>query len=1505
MRKRLIFLFLVTSFFTVFNFCSTASAYISIKDGYFWDSEKDDYWLPHGIAYQTWNRPLGMWQTTDQIDYDLDEMVKAHVSSIRVDFVWKHIEEAGDNQFDWTNYDYLLQACAERGIKVFALIGYQWPPDWFPGNPGEEEEDPGWYTMHPPGLGPDGIYHSRRYTSDIISFEDPEARAQYTEFLAAVASRYKDNPTIAGWIVGNEYGYLGLWSGRQDGYDSECENAFRVWLSNFYTGDIDRLNSFWGTSYASFDEVVMPEIYDRDNPAWWDLVQWREDSVANFVAIGAEAVKTSDPNHLLSYATVGMQWGEEDWRYHAEDAAKIAKACRDMGAPLDFWSINNYPWDLLGHESQTGQWGVVYAKWKTGLPVLCTETGFTSSETMYPGLNEDNQGILIRNSLWEELEAGAIGVHVFHWSDRTYISNREKGFGIVYPDRRVKPAFWHVRDTYNLMDQIDATHLFAGSNDPPADVAFYWSAAVDQMYNRYECNMQQLYGPLERLGLEPTFINRQQLIAGEYTKYKAIILPRNMRMYPGELKFIRTKVIPAGVNVYADADLPGMQDYHVRTLSDFVSEVKDIFGIDATDTSGYDDPVGNEWYGINFVPIDVNIIQDLYPLTSGRVDTFRVWKYSNQTIPTTGTVYATHSNGKPALAMKDHTTSKAAITTFSLGDIKPDGDGNSIPDIIPWAQHYDWLKAIFLTGFGIEPTLNLTSSQYVLADYRTTKDGSILVSFKNYRNDEDQTVTLTTDLIKGKTVENLTKGGIIETNSDGVISITLEADDHQLLYAYDGAPSAKVRISDARATVHPLGDESYPVKIWYDTQGATYNLVVDFRDSTKIYGTANTVVTGAGEETLWVYIPDANFADSGYESTPEGGEYYFEAYLDGSGTKVAQNTHETQLLWGIKPTTLPTILTKGSFYNINIRWESLPEYLWWEVTPLFREEAFPGRILVYKSSKTQAFDSSHYAKVDQVCAWLEDLGYQRAELGVWEPTKGYYILEDTALGMYGEPLDLNWGYLKEFYSTVILPSVYVMNDNECANLITYLERGLFTVISTDGSVGFMKPDGRRGRGRIEKIFGVGTGNRYISSLEYITVTDNSHYVTKDYYEGAIIFAGIPTHARTWTHLTTGRAVATIRNGRRSIPILISNKYGPYGSKTFVFNFGIDNYNHLTGNFKTISKSAHEWANRESYKIKWQLKYPTVNPDDGDLTVKEVEYWTIKGTGSATLAFSLPSTCLTADDLYWLGFVYPWDATDPWVEQKGSYTSLNDPGYDRIKVLGPGVEIIGTASYIYAGRTWDIWEAYNTAGAAYELNLAFKEKGDNGDGVSNETYWSMSESVTGLNEAIQYFGYVPDYDPAYNDYKSSTKGGKYKWSTWFTGISGTNDFEVKLYFAPRLKVESPSFPTTVFAGTVACVPIEWENLPEVPAKMKLMFQHGYVGTIYAEATYTIRRATGSGRFGITIPSTTPPGSNFLWSAYIYPCSATDPYNARYGLDDTFNFDSNGNPIGPETDIRVIR
>ncbi len=624
------------------------TSFITVSNGYFYDSATVKPWTPKGIAYQTWNRPLGVWQTQSQIVYDLDEMVKMGVDSIRIDMVWQHIEETADDQFSWSNYDFLFQECDKRNIRIFALIGYQWPPSWFPD---------AWYTMHPPGSDSLGVYHTNRWQSDIINYENLSARAQYSNFIYRLCQRYKDTKAVAGWIVGNEYGYLGLWSLKYDGYDPDCEQAFRNWCTTKY-GTIASVNAAWGTALTNFNQIVLVDEYSwkgTKGAEWADMVQWHEDSIANFTALGARAARSADTNHLLSYATVGMQWGEEDWRYHAEDRGKITQSCASNNAPLAFFSVNNYPWALDGSETRNGRWGVFFTKKVSGLPVLYTETGFTSSETLFPGVTEERQGILIRNSIWEGMEAGAVGMHIFTWQDRPWISDREKGFGILYGNRGIKPAFWTCSDAYALMNQAKLNERLGGSKDRKPDVAFLWTAANDSQYIRYENEMQHEAGALERLGYEPSFINLSELASGAYTNYRVLILPRNMRVdaqVPGYtnsvLNYLLKVVIPAGVHVLAVADLPGQQDFYGWSRAACTNELRELFGVAVSDVGGFQpkgamsDSIMWNYYSTIDVKYNTNGPASIanYAYSPG------VWKYNDRVRVADGTLWASMNTRK-------------------------------------------------------------------------------------------------------------------------------------------------------------------------------------------------------------------------------------------------------------------------------------------------------------------------------------------------------------------------------------------------------------------------------------------------------------------------------------------------------------------------------------------------------------------------------------------------------------------------------------------------------------------------------------------------------------------------------------------------------------------------------------------------------------------------------------------------------------------------------------------
>ena len=2521
-------------------------SFITMKDGYFVEADTGKPWVPHGIAYQTWNRPLGVWQTHEQIDYDLNEMVKMGANSIRVDFVWKHVEEDGDNQFKWENYDYLVKAAEERGIRIFALIGYQWPPDWFPDE---------WYTMHPPEVDSEGIEHTNRWQSDIINYEHPEARAQYAEWFSYVCARYKDSKAIVGWIIGNESGYLGLWSGLLDGYDPESEAAFRTWCQNKYT-TISNVNARWGSGYTNFSDIVFVDqyrAYGVEGAEWADMVQWREDSIASFTAVGAVAAKAADTNHLISYSTVGMQWGEEDWRYHAEDRGKITAACLASNAPVDFFSVNNYPWSVLGHESQNGQWGISYTKKVAKVPVLYSETGFTSSETMWPGMNEDRQGPLIRNSLWESLEAGAIGTHIFAWHDRPYITDREKGFGVLYANRAIKPAFWVSRNTFNLMDQVDIHDMLMGSQDPKPDIAFLWTAANDSQYNRYECEMQQVAGALERLGYEPYFMDLNDLAGGVYTNYKLIILPRNMRVErevpgtgKGVLEFLRTEVLPKGVNIMATADLPGLQDENGQPIADAADQLDELFGIDAGDIGGYEAPQRrNHYISWYWEMIEVDFTSNAVGPVAGNYHYWPyVWKYSDEIKVTDGQLWATMNtlrnkgfedsdtsvarwdgtwgnvyvqsgwgwafdgdnmvqmygdsgmyknfpvvpfgrytasawlrsnsddalrNGKeahveiewrdesdnvistskselltnatpgntwveykidalapsnawtgrriirvqgsgdgsvyvdnyqraPAVVVKNHGAAKSAIFLYSAGDMRPDGDLDTKPDVYDWFWRYDVFGSVVRDYFGIQPKVQVqgTNAYLCLPEYRTMTNGATLWQVKNYMFDTnysyggpDQTFTITSPLFTGKTVKALSQSKIIEQNCDGTISLTLEPDGMEMLHVYTAVSTQMLcQIADAPAVVHPFGDKVYVVTVNYDTLGQEGTLKLVFSGggySNVIYQSLSTNVTGSGQQTFYVWFPDPDMGDTNYISTADGGTYQFEAWIEVDSNCVSDVTEQTtQLKWGIQPVeALPTNIVKGASYNVPLEWEELYEYLSWQNTPMTRNDAFPARVAIFRSMKTEQRHPGHLDRVNQVCDWLESmeyspgnpldisfdnvtvtlntetngesgpqvvfsdtmedgtngwsvsglwhladdqfssashswaynnganyntgarnsgsiitpwialtnaagatlsfkswyetedtgtswdrkivyittdgvnwstllqvsganrqwttqiqdlsayagqnirlkfffdtmdaiynnykgwyvdnltvtklnattvelfsdsmesttnwtgeglwhlatnryasattswaynngtnyntgarnsgslvsrwidladasssvtltfrswfrtedvgtswdrkwvyasadgtnwspllqiygvagqwtvqtldlssyaggqvklrfffdtidavannyegwyiddvrmttlsgagagvfndamesgtngwtaqglwhqatdlsasashswaynngvnystsllrnygglvspwidltsagsatltfkswyetedtstswdkklvqvsldgtnwtpllqisgqdkqwvskscdlsayagyriqlrfffdtvdgifnyyrgwyiddvsvkmvgtsllffdsftgsspgpdwswvagaanwdvedtalrawrignddnilcagsgswsnytlsadirynkqdeyfndaelylryqdrnnfikvgirnyygfwrlkytvrantnnyaqgwiyefsktnqpaentwynlkiqaetntfrvffddkevgsftetnfptgriaLGCKASQLGIWEPQKGYFFIDDDEYSYYsanesdqvtvGTPLNLDWGYLSTFFPVLILPSTYVMSDIEVSNVVTWIGKGMYSLIATDGGVAREDETGATDLGRIEPLFGVAAELATLSNATQVTVTEPDHYVTHDYADNSQFAAS--GSASAWTTLDAGDALALVDNGLYSTPAMLVNTLtnDPYAPrKAFCFNFPVDTQGQLTNAFSLIAQRAFEWVQGQAHKVRVELKY-TVDPSNPgmDLALKTWEFWALDCWGTNILDLVIPEdNIMTGDNLYWVIYTYPWDATNAWIAHDGFYTSANDTDFVPITLPGLGLQILGATDKAFAGRLWDVWAAWNTRGKSVTLDAGLKEDGDlqNEDNFNDGDYsgwsvlptpnnqWSVTTNgtlrgtgqtsggysllmrdgleVAGKNITIEYdvkydtssegsgliyrghilymnpqgiwwsdddpltftgntssnfsglvtnadgsvsyiitgsisvyigppglttgvwhhvavsirdgdpylksdvlvdgltvysaealpftnwtsasvgflspyqtgaceldnfrvvdeeysfytqtvqgeavptnaaeptfYLYVPDYDPEMWEYEGTTLGGKYEWYAHLRGEGVHSWLSAGVYFAPRLMVEDPVFPTLLTAGGEVQVPIEWELLPVVPAKLRLELVDPYTGVTHISQDYDITNASGTAYFHTTVPINTPSGANYLWAAFIYPPDSSNPSQDRIGLDDTFRFDSLGLPIEPETVIAAV-
>lgn len=184
-----------------------AGAAMSIRNGYLWNEDTGMPFLPHGFAYQTWNPPVFANQTLEEIDRDLAGMREAGANSLRVELVWGEFERQ-EGVYDWSRADHLMQRAGELGLKLFILIGFQYPPAWF------AEKYPEAMAVSAAGK-----------RLPLLNYSSPQARTAYARSLAAVCSRYRKAPAVAAWILGNEFAFFDLWEpvGQKtfQGYDRE------------------------------------------------------------------------------------------------------------------------------------------------------------------------------------------------------------------------------------------------------------------------------------------------------------------------------------------------------------------------------------------------------------------------------------------------------------------------------------------------------------------------------------------------------------------------------------------------------------------------------------------------------------------------------------------------------------------------------------------------------------------------------------------------------------------------------------------------------------------------------------------------------------------------------------------------------------------------------------------------------------------------------------------------------------------------------------------------------------------------------------------------------------------------------------------------------------------------------------------------------------------------------------------------------------------------------------
>jgi hypothetical protein len=426
-------------------------------------------------------------------------------------------------------------------------------------------------------------------------------------------------------------------------------------------------------------------------------------------------------------------------------------------------------------------------------------------------------------------------------------------------------------------------------------------------------------------------------------------------MSPEHLDRVVKAVLPAGVHVHANADLPGQYNAYHQPNPGWSDWMRAVFGLE----------VAGAWAGVDggvtglpqYERVYFEVTRGLDPLLAGQhdyLDTWKVWNGVRTSVP--GTAVVTHTgvnHGQaptPALVLNRSGPASSAINTVALGDTTPIWKEEP-PYTHEWDVRYTWLRAIYRTHFGLVPAIELEGgrgARYVIPDFRIGRNGTVLISLLNADTNPVSVVVSAPGLIQGLAVENLTSGGMVTRSAVGKLEVALEGDDYIWLYAYAGGEGP--RGSLLNQSPHKLWFESAPAVVWTgresevqvgcDTQGELrlHVHLESFDTRRRVYSRSAAIpVVGKALARAGLMVPDADLGDSGYVSTAAGGRYAWHAWLEDQGRLVSEAFLPVRLARGIRPEALPSVVQPGKVNEATLAWEELPELEWSAVaTPLDR-----------------------------------------------------------------------------------------------------------------------------------------------------------------------------------------------------------------------------------------------------------------------------------------------------------------------------------------------------------------------------------------------------------------------------------------------------------------------------------------------------------------------------------------------------------------------------------------
>ena len=364
-----------------------------------------------------------------------------------------------------------------------------------------------------------------------------ELEKDFTSYLKAIGPL----DGVEAIMLHNEAGLLWL-DKRIFDYNPESISRFRHWLPSQHQS-ISQLNSAWGSSFESFDNVEPPhEVPTSDTLASW--MDWRRSNIeviGDFLRWERELARRVEPGLP---ATTNLSGPIDNWfPYRLGDNYRFTK-------DMDIASIDIYP----GSE-WTGQFFPGYSMDMTrgaanGKPVYVAECE-SYAAARFPKLSDPQRADRLSSDLWTYIGHGANAILVWtlNGQDEFRLTNGEFNarMGVLRETAHVakmlnlgefsKPA----RSVALVIDQD--SYLLIGNGPNPRS----WAGESDK-------NALGLYGALAQAHIETDVISIDMVRSGAGNRYKALVLASPKAMDPLLAQRLTTYVQAGGL-LLADASL--------------------------------------------------------------------------------------------------------------------------------------------------------------------------------------------------------------------------------------------------------------------------------------------------------------------------------------------------------------------------------------------------------------------------------------------------------------------------------------------------------------------------------------------------------------------------------------------------------------------------------------------------------------------------------------------------------------------------------------------------------------------------------------------------------------------------------------------------------------------------------------------------------------------------------------------------------------------------------------